>query len=179
MQPLLSSKRKRKNKSADDLLGLACKKLSEPECDSYYQARTWATELEKASNEQQIYAKKAINEILCNAQLGLLGSQNAVSHSPSPTPSPSHSLSSYAPSPQNYGYYTTNPNAYDCAPTAYVGNNIPPAYMYGNHYEHQVSQGPAAGVSRTYQHNRYAMGDSNQTALAPSPVSTTSSSNAD
>jgi len=63
--------KKRKNVQ-DELMFFACKcpKSSESEYDKI--AKAWAIELQKMSQKQQIYAKKAINDILFEGQLGNL-----------------------------------------------------------------------------------------------------------
>jgi hypothetical protein len=129
-------------------LDLACKKLSQPEDDDYYMARTWASELAKAPKDQQIYAKKAINDILCNAQLGLLSGQatpSGISPSTSPSPSPSPMSYPYGPyqgstSPDNYYPQQWSYNMYG-SPNTTFGNqgNQYPMYNYSNYNNMQAT----------------------------------------
>lgn len=64
-------KRKRKDDS-ELLISLACKRLSQPKNEFDLIAKTWANDLQKMDYMQQLYAKKAISEILFEGQLGNL-----------------------------------------------------------------------------------------------------------
>ncbi|XP_041377276.1 uncharacterized protein LOC121389692 [Gigantopelta aegis] len=55
-----------------ELLSLACKRLSEPNDENLPIAKAWASELSKMSHNQQLLAKKAINDIIFEGQMGTL-----------------------------------------------------------------------------------------------------------
>ncbi|XP_011055950.1 PREDICTED: uncharacterized protein LOC105146970 [Acromyrmex echinatior] len=63
---------KRKKNAQDEHTGFACECLKSNENEYDKIAKAWAIELPKMSREQQIYAKKAINDILFEGQLGNL-----------------------------------------------------------------------------------------------------------
>lgn len=75
-KPLHRFQRKRKverdNDMHEKLISLACKKLCQPENEYSNLSKTWATELSKMNETQQIWAKKAINDIIFEGQLGTL-----------------------------------------------------------------------------------------------------------
>ena len=51
---------------------LASKRLQQPQDDSDIVAAAWAVELRKMDPQQQLLAKKAINDILFEGQMGTL-----------------------------------------------------------------------------------------------------------
>ena len=51
---------------------MACKRLSEPEDDNTSLVRTWVNELKQMEPQQQLLAKKAINDILFEGRMGTL-----------------------------------------------------------------------------------------------------------
>ncbi|KAL5246143.1 hypothetical protein ACI65C_013551, partial [Semiaphis heraclei] len=62
----------------EELVGLACKRLRQTEdSDEMKIAIAWASELQKMTAQQQIFAKKAINDISFEDQMGTLH-RNAV-----------------------------------------------------------------------------------------------------
>lgn len=73
-----SQKSKKKNvdinnqQTANELLELACSRLRQPASAHDHIATTWAKELEIMAPDQQVYAKKFINEILFEGQMGTL-----------------------------------------------------------------------------------------------------------
>lgn len=57
----------------EDTEFVACERLKEPRENEYdIIAKVWALELQKMSQEQQIYAKKAIHDVIFEGQLGNL-----------------------------------------------------------------------------------------------------------
>ena len=96
---------------------LASKRLQQPQEDSDILAAAWAVELRKMDPQQQLFAKKAINEILFEGQMGTLHrnsveinvSRVSTPYSVQPLPSPSFRQyeSAGASSQDTGGYYTT------------------------------------------------------------------------
>lgn len=65
----------RKRKAADpteELVKLASKRLQQPQDDSDKIAAAWAVELRKMDPQQQLFAKKAINDVIFEGQMGTL-----------------------------------------------------------------------------------------------------------
>lgn len=67
------------------LLDMACKTLQSPKSDSQIIASGWGIELSKMTPNQQLYAKKFIDDILFEGRLGNLHRHSvSINHSPSP-----------------------------------------------------------------------------------------------
>lgn len=65
-------KKARKLDETAELISLARKHLQQPQSDFDKITSAWAVELQKMSQEQQMFAKKAINDILFEGQMGTL-----------------------------------------------------------------------------------------------------------
>ncbi len=115
-----SRQKNRKRKAPDpteELVKLASKRLQQPQDDSDVVAAAWAVELRKMDPQQQLFAKKAINEILFEGQMGTLHrssveinvSRVATPYSVQSLPSPSFPQyeSASASSQHTGGHYTT------------------------------------------------------------------------
>ncbi|KZC06772.1 hypothetical protein WN55_07545 [Dufourea novaeangliae] len=57
---------------SEELVKMACQRLRQPQDDSDKIAAAWAVELRKMDPRQQMFAKKAINDILFEGQMGTL-----------------------------------------------------------------------------------------------------------
>ena len=118
--------RRRKKRTTEDkrneLLELACKRLREPDDDNSHVVWTWVNELKQMEPQQQVMAKKAINDILFEGRMGTLNRYSSQMHAypqlyaqprfvhPESTPS---SRSSTPMTPFSHGSFQSNPVTYD------------------------------------------------------------------
>lgn len=65
-------KKKKRPDPTDELVQLVTTRLQQPEDDCGKVAAAWAVELRKMDPQQQMFAKKAINDILFEGQMGTL-----------------------------------------------------------------------------------------------------------
>ncbi|XP_064619485.1 uncharacterized protein LOC135482929 [Lineus longissimus] len=119
----------------EELLSLACKRLNQPDNENMPIAKAWASELSKMNPSPQLLAKKAINEILFEGQMGTLNrysvqinasldrqtpyySVPAGINTPNSIPSSSYGLANSRPS-SPYSYSSSRPGT----PYNIVGGN--------------------------------------------------------
>lgn len=93
---------------------MACKRLEQPPDEYDKIAAAWAVEIKKMDPQQQIFAKRAINEILFEGQMGALHRNSVeINATRSSTPFSVQSAPSYCPyasgvapdQPDNVGSY--------------------------------------------------------------------------
>jgi len=102
--PKVKRKNQKHQSSQEELVGLACKRLRQTEdSDEMKIAIAWASELQKMNTKQQIFAKKAINDILFEGQMGTLH-RNAIQIVPASTRS---STPLYSNTPTPYSLYSS------------------------------------------------------------------------
>ncbi|KAK3880527.1 hypothetical protein Pcinc_014991 [Petrolisthes cinctipes] len=70
----------------EELLTLACKRLHDTDNEYAKIASVWADELRKMSPTQMLFAKKAINDILFEGQMGTLHRHSIIINTPESAP---------------------------------------------------------------------------------------------
>ena len=65
-------KKSRKLDESQELISSARKRLQQPQSEFEKIASAWAVELQKMKPQQQLFAKKVINDILFEGQMGTL-----------------------------------------------------------------------------------------------------------
>jgi len=107
----------------EELVGLACKRLRQTEdSDEMKIAIAWASELQKMNAQQQMFAKKAINDILFEGQMGTLH-RNAIQIVPTSTRS---STPFYSSTPTPYSLYSST----NSGPPSIETNDMPCTNTY-------------------------------------------------
>ncbi|KAK3862833.1 hypothetical protein Pcinc_031336 [Petrolisthes cinctipes] len=71
-----------KTEQQEELLGMACKRLHNTDNEYAIVASGWAVDLQKMSPTQMLFAKKAINDILFEGQMGTLHRHSVVINEP-------------------------------------------------------------------------------------------------
>lgn len=107
--------KKRKSKApgpTEELVKLASKRLQQPQDDSEKIAAAWAVELRKMDPHQQIFAKKAINDILFEGQMGTLHRNSVEINNTSSRASTPYSVQSL---PASMHHNTTSFHQYESA----------------------------------------------------------------
>ncbi|KAK5650170.1 hypothetical protein RI129_001199 [Pyrocoelia pectoralis] len=92
-------KKRRKVDESAELISLAQKHLQEPQTEFDKISSAWAVELQKMKPQQQLFAKKAINDILFEGQMGSLHRDSIQINCLSRTSTPSNKMQ---PSPIYY-----------------------------------------------------------------------------
>jgi len=118
----------------DKLLELACGLLRSMSDDIEILARSWAMDFSKLKPDQQIYAKKAINDILFEGQLGNLHKHIFTINKP-----PSRRMSSVTPYSNHPSPYSSHYSSYSGHPSLYDQNYS--LLMPGEQLNHSVGGG--------------------------------------
>ena len=108
-----AKKKNKKEDSSDELVKMACQRLKKQPDDYEKIAAAWAVELKKMDPHQQLFAKKAINDIIFEGQMGTLHRNSVeINASRASTPYSVRSLPAYGeydptvePRPHNTSTY--------------------------------------------------------------------------
>lgn len=120
--PKVKRKHQKHQSPQEELVGLACKRLRQTEdSDEMKVAIVWASELQKMNAQQQMFAKKAINDILFEGQMGTLH-RNAIQIVPASTRS---STPFYSNTPTPYSLYSST----NSGPPSIETNDMPCTYQ--------------------------------------------------
>lgn len=102
--------KRQKVKQEDELIALACHRMREPQNEYLNLAKTWADDLSKMDLQQQLFAKKAINDVLFEGRCGNLhrhAVQITVAQSDSRSSTPMSNMSESACSSYDYRGHQT------------------------------------------------------------------------
>lgn len=106
-----AKKKNKKDDSTEELMKMCCQRLKQPLDDYDKIASAWAVELKKMDPQQQLFAKKAINDIIFEGQMGTLHRNSVeINNSRASTPYSVQSLFAFGDStielhPQNTKNY--------------------------------------------------------------------------